>query len=357
MRALVLDQNTNGGRGASCLTLTDTTPPACSSEQFLVGVVAAAIAPFDVAVCYRNEQALNDFTHSVPFVPGRVFSGIVEQNGLSTRTFERGDSVIGFLSSNVKNGAFAEFVPIQSEHLVKKPPSLPDESCVAVVSHGFVGHIAIHQNLRLLKDETLLVLNAAHLAGHLAVQLALGIGCKVFVTSQTAEDVLFFDDIRLHKNLRVIGLNEKVVDVLMEETGGLGCDCILDFTYSHQRSQYVVPSYSSILSDREIISALAVHGRWATTNHHLELFPTETKALHLKGATVSFICEHSWILPGTKQGKVLHIMQYLLEQLERNVLRLKPARVFGLERYEEALAAAEDLNNVVFKMETNRSFV
>jgi len=58
--------------------------------------------------------------------------------------------------------------------------------------------------------------------------------------------------------------------------------------------------------------------------------------LFLKGASISFIFEQSWLLGGSQQGRVLHILSDLMEKVSKEEIVPKVTKSFVLEKIREA---------------------
>lgn len=81
---------------------------------------------------------------------------------------------------------------------------------------------------------------------------------------------------------RVVDLSsESVVDVVMQETGGMGVECVLDLQqpgldYGTDRiesddSKDASEECHAIVSKSDIIRCLSVHGRWSTFDHKMQV--------------------------------------------------------------------------------------
>ena len=61
-----------------------------------------------------------------------------------------------------------------------------------------------------------------------------------------------------------------------------------------------------------MFGCLGTNGSYITTRRDMQLDPGESKRLALKGASLSFVFEQTWVLSPSKQGRYLHIMNELL---------------------------------------------
>uniref|UniRef100_A0A7S3YBV5 Enoyl reductase (ER) domain-containing protein n=1 Tax=Lotharella globosa TaxID=91324 RepID=A0A7S3YBV5_9EUKA len=162
---------------------------------------------------------------------------------------------------------------------------------------------------------------------------------------------------------------ESTVDCVMQETGGLGLDLILDFRDNDQgfggtvgdgkgdKAETDPQDDRKHLDHREkieeevvgrmdtpcpvkksvIIRCLAVHGRWITSNTHLQLHPHESLQLAMRSASLCFLFEQTWLLSPKQQGKYLHILEDLMQGLKKKVLKPLVAKRIKLEEVRSAL--------------------
>jgi NADPH:quinone reductase-like Zn-dependent oxidoreductase len=115
-------------------------------------------------------------------VPGTDMAGRVESVGKGVTGLEPGDEVLGECVRGHQwhnGGAYAEYVAVPAQALVKKPPNLTFEQAAAVPTSGL---IALH-NLRVLgglaPGQNVLINGAAGCVGSVAVQLAKAFGARV----------------------------------------------------------------------------------------------------------------------------------------------------------------------------------
>src|SRR5689334_5804786 len=84
------------------LKLENVERPEPQSGEVLVRVVYAAVIPLDWKI--RSGILKNLFPQPLPYIPGAVFSGIIESVGDNVTKFEAGDFVFGKMK-----GAYSEF--------------------------------------------------------------------------------------------------------------------------------------------------------------------------------------------------------------------------------------------------------
>jgi len=193
--------------------------------------------------------------------------------------------------------------------------------------------------------------------GHIAIQLASIWGAKVITTAATNEEVNYLQDMKIKISKIIDTSSDNLVDCVLEETGGLGVDCVIDTNFS---ATSVVPidkdtdENFQFLSKRkyEILRCLGINGRWITSTYNLQLDPTDSRALFLKGASISYLFEHTWILSNAQQGRFLHILTDLMEKIAQEKVQPKLFKTFPLEKIREAYRTLDTnkIGKIVIKL-------
>jgi len=117
--------------------------------------------------------------------------------------------------------------------------------------------------------------------------------------------------------------NTSLLEAVMEETGGLGVDAILDTT--------------TVKQDVDVmINCLAVHGRWTHSNKDLQIEPPDSERMFFKSINVAYMFEQSWVLSAGQQGRYMHILADIMSKVRQDEIRPKVQRVMQLERVREA---------------------
>lgn len=147
------------------LTLVQTDRPLFSDDQVLIRVIAAGINPVDTKI--RSGNHLSSKTLQLPAILGKDMSGIVEATGQNVTAFKPGDEVFGCISNT-----YAEYAVCSPDLIVKKPANVSFEEAAGVSLAGLTAYQAIHDHLRLLSGQKVLIQSAAGGVGHLAVQFA-----------------------------------------------------------------------------------------------------------------------------------------------------------------------------------------
>jgi NADPH:quinone reductase-like Zn-dependent oxidoreductase len=141
--------------------------------QVLVQVKAAGLNPGETAI--RKGAFRERWPATFPSGQGSDLAGIVVEFGAGLPGFSVGDEVIGFTD---KRASQAEYVVVEAEHLVRRPPRVSWEVAGALFVAGTTAYAAIRA-VSLKRGETLVVSGAAGGVGSLAVQLGVHAGANV----------------------------------------------------------------------------------------------------------------------------------------------------------------------------------
>lgn len=290
-------------------------PTMLDSHQVKVQVKACALSPLDVKL--MEELIVQNDVCPV----GREVVGIVLQVGSKVTFFQPDDEVVGILPLDTEMSGLSDVVVMDEHHLVQKPEKVSWVEAAGVIRDGLRAYTALHTLARMAAGHTLLVLDAASACGVLAVQLAHSHGVRVLASAHSAEDQAFLEQLR-PSVARVIGVwNSQVdlVEVCLEETGGLGVDIVID---SGVRLQEEEPEARRLFAHKhDIITLLGVGGHWVTSEENLQLDPPDCQSLFLKAASLSFLNQEMWTASRARQGRYLHIMRDIVEKLSTGTLR------------------------------------
>eukprot|EP00467_Chlorarachnion_reptans_P012398 CAMPEP_0114505258 /NCGR_PEP_ID=MMETSP0109-20121206/10755_1 /TAXON_ID=29199 /ORGANISM="Chlorarachnion reptans, Strain CCCM449" /LENGTH=429 /DNA_ID=CAMNT_0001683681 /DNA_START=397 /DNA_END=1689 /DNA_ORIENTATION=+ len=214
--------------------------PTPGAAEVRVRVKACALDPLDIQVCERRFVSLVE----PPLIPGYQISGVVDQTGSCVSGLSNGDAVVAILPLDCRNsGGLAEFVVVNHINVVKKPESISFENAAASLLDGLrIYHLLYY--LAYVKPEQFVCLVSGNIAlNSLAIQILSGIkGVKVIIVAAVGAE---FDKIIERSKgcvVRVVDPRcESVVSCIMEETGGLGVDSILDLQSMTVPERDIVP--------------------------------------------------------------------------------------------------------------------
>ena len=174
MRALLL------GSYNSPLTLTEVPRPIPKRGEVLVRISASGVNPLDTKI--RAGKA-DHARVPLPAILGMDLAGVVESVGPEVRGFKPSDKVFG-LTGGIGGvpGSLAEFAAVDSNLLAIQPTNFTMRQAAALplsfitAWEGLVDHANVHVGQRVL------IHAGAGGVGHIAVQLAVALGAKVFAT-------------------------------------------------------------------------------------------------------------------------------------------------------------------------------
>ncbi|TCC98299.1 NADP-dependent oxidoreductase [Pedobacter psychroterrae] len=198
------------------LTLAQTDQPSFSDDQVLIRVSAAGINPVDAKI--RSGKHISSDTLKLPAILGKDMSGIVEAVGKNVTDFKAGDEVFGCI-----NNSYAEYTVCSPYLIVKKPENISFEEAAAVSLAGLTAYQAIHDHLKLLSGQSILIQSAAGGVGHLAVQFAKLSGAFVYGTA-SGKNAAFLREIGVDQPIdyRTEKFEDMVqdLDAVLETMGG-----------------------------------------------------------------------------------------------------------------------------------------
>ncbi|XP_071818870.1 quinone oxidoreductase-like protein 1 [Apostichopus japonicus] len=322
MRSVSLIQSDSDTGMREPIVSNDESIPDLSAEGVLVQVKASVLSVPDFQVL----QELGISQQRIPI--GREISGIVKEVGANVTRFKQGEEVVGILPLDANCSGCAEFCPVNEHDLVVKPKDVKFSDAAAVVGDAVNSYTALHYLGRICAGETILVTGIKG-AGSIAIQLASQWGAKVIAIASTEDERSHLESLRSKVShvIEIGGQNKfAILNECLEETGGLGVDCVLDsgvnmFPNDFKEEGLNPVKTSPLPSKHEIISCLAVGGRWITAQSDLQLDPPDSKLLFLKGASLHFLNPDVWTLSSSQQGRYLHILQDTMEKLAGGHIR------------------------------------
>ncbi|XP_066563102.1 quinone oxidoreductase-like protein 1 isoform X3 [Amia ocellicauda] len=276
-------------------------PNVLGSHCVKVQVKACALSPLDI-------KLLKDLKLQRELVPvGREIAGVVLEVGPKVTFFQPDDEVV-----------------------VRKPEKVSWTEVAGTIRDGVRSYTALHTLSHVTAGNTVLVLDGASPFGIITIQLAHYHGAKVLSTTLSVEDKQFLEQLRptigVQESLvaRVINMSDgkaDLVEVCLEETGGLGVDIVIDAGVRLYNTDEETAIKKLLPHKHDIIMLLAVGGHWVTAEEGLQLDPPDSRSLFLKGATLSFLNEEVWNASSACQGKYLHIMKDVVEKLSNGTFR------------------------------------
>jgi NADPH:quinone reductase-like Zn-dependent oxidoreductase len=155
--------------------------PTPISTEVLVEVHAAGVNPVDHKT--RSGSGVARWAGPPPFVPGWDVAGVVVDAGYGVTRFSPGDRVFGVPRFPRAAGAYAEYVTAPSLQLSLIPDGLAFEEAAAIPLAALTAWQAL-EAAGVSAGDTVLIHGASGGVGHLAVQLAAGIGASVIAAAR-----------------------------------------------------------------------------------------------------------------------------------------------------------------------------
>lgn len=252
----------------------------------------------------------------------RSVSGVVAKVGSSVKRFQEGDEVAGLIPLDMAktlHGIQSTLIP--EEYIIHKPSKLGWEVSACCLLDGLNAYTALHYQAHIRPGDTLLLCNGSNSAGVVMAQIAKHWGAKVLVTAANEEEAQILRMIS-NDSPQVFGGHQLLHNFVMDETGGLGVDCIVDNgIQAHDPGNAILEDDFSKPTKHDIISCLSVCGKWITNQSDLQIDPPDSEVLHMKGASICHLFPEMWILSAFQQGRYLHVLKDILDKAASGVIR------------------------------------
>ncbi|MDX1269272.1 MAG: NADP-dependent oxidoreductase, partial [Oceanisphaera sp.] len=157
------------------LTLVETEHPPLTASQVRLKMHFAGVNPVDAktrAGLGWGAQAVKD---RLPWSPGFEVMGEVLEVGSEVCRFMPGDRVFGLVSG----GGYGEELVVDCNEMLPVPEKVSDEMAAGLALAGMTAWQGLTEHGGLKAGERVLIAAAAGGVGHLAVQLAKGLGATV----------------------------------------------------------------------------------------------------------------------------------------------------------------------------------
>ncbi len=157
--------------------------PTPGPGELVFRMEAASVNPVDFKIRQGMLRAIQSYP--MPAILGNDAAGVVTALGPGVTGFAPGERVAARLDK-ARMGGFAEFVLARPEHLAKIPEGVSFAEAAAVALAGLTAWQCLTEVLRLKAGERVLIHAGAGGVGHLAIQLAHGLGAHVTTTASAA---------------------------------------------------------------------------------------------------------------------------------------------------------------------------
>ncbi|MGF1426237.1 NADP-dependent oxidoreductase [Kitasatospora sp. LaBMicrA B282] len=206
--------------GPEVLQPTEVPRPVPVPTEVLVEVHAAGVNPVDWKI--RAGVFPPGALGAPPFVQGWDVAGVVAAGPRVTR-FQPGDEVFGLIWFPRQGGGYAEYVTAPARQFARKPASLSFAEAAALPLAGLTAWQCLVEVAALAAGQRVLVTAAAGGVGHLATQIAAGLGAEVTGTATAAKhDFLRAHGVHHPVDYTAGPLHEQVrdQDVVLDVLGG-----------------------------------------------------------------------------------------------------------------------------------------
>lgn len=216
MRALILEQY------ETPFALRTVSRPEAKKGELLVRIHASGVNPLDVKV--RSGAAAHAKT-TLPAILGMDVAGTVEAIGDDVTGFRVGDMVYGMAGGiGGVQGSLSEFGAFDADLLARKPDNFSMREAAALPLIFVTAWEGLVDRANVKAGQKVLVHGGAGGVGHIAVQIAIAHGAKVYATgSSTQKDVI--------ESLGATAIDYRsmsVEDYVRRYTDGEGFDVIYD---------------------------------------------------------------------------------------------------------------------------------
>ena len=327
--------------------------------QVNVQIKACAISHLDIQARKGVYAFLNSGANDAivdDMVLGYEIAGVVHGVGPEVNGFKKGDHVAGLLpldhhtSSKHCGGGYSDYTTVDAHFLVKIPDEMPFEKAASCILSGIRAYTCLFDHCRNLeRGSSIFIQSGAHVMQSFTVQLALSLNFHVWTTVNSDMEFNAISDYNSETSdsgpsLRVIDLRivEDVCQYIIQETGGMGVDAVLLDGSDHNPTDRVVPldDYISMLGINGTL--IIPHCPFTADESEVpvpvvsDLTQSMYKKLFLKNSKVSFLFEQSYTLSCAQQGKYLHILNEIINDVNTERIDIKIVYSYPLEKVREA---------------------
>ncbi|HEY1117940.1 MAG TPA: zinc-binding dehydrogenase [Acidimicrobiales bacterium] len=204
------------------LRLTELPAPEPAAGEVLVRVSAAGLNPLDTKIVAG--EAAHARVHP-PAIIGLDAAGAVAALGPGVDGFAVGDEVFGMIGGvGGVPGSLAEYAVVDADLLARKPAAWSMEEAAVVPLAIITAWEGLVDRAAVGEGDSVLVHGGAGGVGHLAVQLAIARGARVWATARSSQD----ETIRRLGAVPIDYEHQGVEDYVREHTGGNGFDVVFD---------------------------------------------------------------------------------------------------------------------------------
>ena len=275
-----------------------------------------------------------------PFVPGLEFSGVVDAVGASVRGIKKGDRVLGFS----KHNAYAEFVAVPKESILRMPRTMTFEDAAAFGVASMTAYHGLVTLAHLTRGERLLIHAAAGGVGTAALQIAKHLGATAYATVSSEAKMKIAEELGAKAVINYS--RDDFASILRNETNGEGLDVIFDSVGGRIMRQgwkllapmgrYVLFGFAAVANDRSVSKLKAFQEAISVPL----IYPPSmvTKNVSLMGFNLYFLAQ--------KTKYFQRAMEQLLRWYDKGILRPIVGSVFPFDKIVEAQAFLQSRRSV-----------
>jgi NADPH2:quinone reductase len=216
MQAYIVEQPNGDFRNV------DLPHPALSPNHVLVRVQASGVNPLDTKI--RAAKAPHA-KQPLPAVLGLDMAGIVEDTAPGVTVFKPGDEVYGMVGGVGRlQGTLAQLIAVDADLLAHKPKNLTMRQAAALPLITITAWEGLIDRAHVHAGQTVLIHAGAGGVGHIAVQLAIAYGARVFATVSPEKKKIVEDFGATPIDYRT----SSVEDYVAAHTAGQGFDIVYD---------------------------------------------------------------------------------------------------------------------------------
>lgn len=296
--------------------LTQIARPTLNQGEVLVRIHASGVNPLDTKI---RAGAAAHARHPLPAILGLDLAGVVEEVASDVTAFRRGDAVYGMTGGvGGIQGTLAEYAAVDARLLAHKPSNLTMREAAALPLITITAWEGLVDRAQIRPGQTLLVQGGAGGVGHIAVQIGVALGARVFAVDGARKA----DFIRAMGATPIDYAQETVQHYVDRHTDGAG----FDHVYDTGGGSILDASFQAVKRFGHVVSCLG----WGS--HALA-------PLSFKGGTYSGVFTLAPLLDGAGRAHHGQILKSAAAMIEAGLVRprLDP-RVFSLETVEDAYA-------------------
>ena len=168
-----------GSYGEEMVLMDDLPVPTPGTHDILMQMHSAEVGDWDELV--RTGEW--DMQRPFPLILGLAGAGRIAAVGAAVTDFSENQQVYAYSYPLHDNGAWGEYMLVPEHYVAPAPASLTPVEAGGVPIVGLTAHETLIDVLRVTGDDVVLINAAAGGVGHIAVQLASGLGAEVVATA------------------------------------------------------------------------------------------------------------------------------------------------------------------------------